>query len=98
MNQSFGIFTNGLPSPVNNQDLQQLDIFHSSSNNQNIMTVKYLSDRYRKMYVAHMRTIVNEHLANNNYYNRALVFQQLIDNIISADPNLFIVTLIIKII
>ena len=41
------------------------------------------------MYVAHMRTIVNEHLANNNYYNRALVFQQLIDNIISADPNLF---------
>ncbi|GIS08137.1 MAG: hypothetical protein CM15mP112_02490 [Flavobacteriales bacterium] len=36
-----------------------------------------------------MRTIVNEHLANNNYYNRALVFQQLIDNIISADPNLF---------
>ena len=90
MNQSFGIFTNGLPSPVNNQDLQQLDIFHSSSNNLNIMTSKiFSSDRYRKMYVAHMRTIVNEHLANNNYYNRALVFQQLIDNIISADPNLF---------
>ena len=81
MNQSFGIFTNGLPSPVNNQDLQQLDIFHSSSNNQNIMTSKiFSSNRYKKMYVAHMRTIVNEHLANNNYYNRALVFQQLIDN------------------
>ena len=90
MNQSFGIFTNGLPSPINNQDLQQLDIFHSSSNNQNIMTSKiFSSDRYKKMYVAHMRTIVNEHLANNNYYNRALVLQQLIDNIVSVDPNLF---------
>ena len=44
MNQSFGIFTNGLPSPVINQDLQQLDIFHSSHpNNQNIMTSKIFS-------------------------------------------------------
>ena len=35
MNMAFGTFTNGLTTPVQNADLQELDIFHSSTNNQN---------------------------------------------------------------
>ena len=90
MNMAFGTFTNGLPNPVQTSDLQELDIFHSSTNNQNRLTTQlFSSDRYKRMYVAHMRTILNEQFANNNYYTRALQLQQLINTDVSADPNTF---------
>ena len=90
MNMAFGTFTNGLPNPVQTSDLQELDIFHSSTNNQNRLTTQlFSSDRYKRMYVAHMRTILNEQFANNNYYTRALQLQQLINADVSADPNTF---------
>jgi hypothetical protein len=90
LNGSFGTFTNGLPPPITNQILQELDIFYGSTNNQNKMTTKMFSDnRYKKMYVAHMRTILNEQFVNNNYYNRALQLQAIIDSSVAADPNGF---------
>jgi hypothetical protein len=90
MNMAFGTFTNGLPSPVQTSDLQELDIFHGSTNAQNRMTVQMFSDdRYKRMYIAHMRTIMNEQFVNNNYYNRALQLQSIIDSSVNADPNLF---------
>ena len=90
MNMAFGTFTNGLPTPIQNSDLQELDIFHSSTNNQNKLTTQLFSnDRYKRMYVAHMRTILAEQFANNNYSTRALQLQQIIDGDASADPNAF---------
>ena len=90
MNQAFGTFTNGLPAPVTNQSLQQLDIFHGSTNNQNNLTTQiFSSDQYKRMYVAHMRTILDEYFSNNAYYNRAVQLQQLIDASVASDPNLF---------
>ncbi len=90
MNMAFGCFTNGLPGPVQNSDLQDLDIFHEISNNQNRLLAQiFSSDRYKRMYVAHMRTILNEHFANNYYSNRALTLQSIIDNDVSSDPNTF---------
>ena len=90
MNQAFGTFTNGLPSPVTNQSLQELDVFYGSTNNQNNLTSKiFSSDQYKKMYIAHMRTIINEYFLNNQYHTRALQLQQLIDPSVAADPNLF---------
>ena len=90
MNQSFGTFTNGLPTPVNNQDLQQLDIFHGASNNLNIMNMKMFSiDQYKRMYVAHMKTIINDYFVNGEYISIISDLQQLIDNYVSTDPNLF---------
>ena len=41
------------------------------------------------MYVAHMRTILNEQFVNNNYLSRASQLQQLIDSEVSSDPNTF---------
>jgi hypothetical protein len=41
------------------------------------------------MYIAHMRTIINEYFSNNQYHTRALQLQQLIDASVAADPNLF---------
>jgi hypothetical protein len=90
MNQAFGTFTNGLPNPVTNQSLQELDVFYGSTNNQNNLTSKiFSSDQYKRMYIAHMRTIINEYFLNNQYHTRALQLQQLIDASVAADPNLF---------
>ena len=90
MNQSFGTFTNGLPIPVTNQSLQELDVFYGSTNNQNRLTSKiFSSDQYKRMYIAHMRTIINDYFLNNQYYTRALQLQQLIDSSVAIDPNLF---------
>ncbi|MDG1284279.1 MAG: CotH kinase family protein, partial [Flavobacteriales bacterium] len=90
MKQAFGTFTNGLPAPVQNSDLIELDVFHEISNTQNNLTSKIFTiDRYRKMYIAHMRTILNEQFVNNNYSNLALSLQSEIDNQVSSDPNPF---------
>ena len=90
MNMAFGTFTNGLPTPVQSSDLQELDIFHGSANNQNKLTTQvFSSDRYIRMYIAHMRTILNEYFVNNAYYTRALELQQIISTDVNADPNTF---------
>ncbi|MDP7194761.1 MAG: CotH kinase family protein, partial [SAR202 cluster bacterium] len=90
LNGSFGTFKNGLTTPVTTQDLQELDIFHESTNNQNKMcTQMFSSDQYKRMYVAHMRTILNEQFANNDYSTRALQLQTIIDSSVNADPNGF---------
>jgi hypothetical protein len=90
MNMAFGTFTNGLPNPVTNADLQELDIFHESTNSQNKLTTQiFSSDRYKRIYIAHMRTILNEQFVNNSYSTRALALQQLIDTEVNTDPNTF---------
>ena len=90
MNQSFGTFTHGLPNPVQVTDLQELDIFHKDNDPKNKLTTQiFSSERYKKMYVAHMRTILNEQFVNNNYLSRASQLQQLIDSEVSSDPNAF---------
>jgi len=90
MNMAFGTFTNGLPTPVLIADLQELDIFHNSTDASNKLTTQvFSSDRYKRMYVAHMRTILNEQFANNNYSTRASALQQIIDTDVNTDPNTF---------
>lgn len=45
--------------------------------------------RYRKMYLAHIRTIVKENLTNQAYLNRAQTLHQLIDESVQNDTNKF---------
>ncbi|MDG2058807.1 MAG: CotH kinase family protein [Flavobacteriales bacterium] len=90
MNMAFGTFTNGLPNPVTNTDLQELDIFHNSNDASNKLTSQIFSSyRYKRMYIAHMRTILDEQFSNNNYSVRAAQLQQIIDADVVADPNTF---------
>jgi hypothetical protein len=90
MNMAFGTFTNGLPTPVSINDLQQIDIFHNSNDPSNKLTTQVFSnDRYKRMYIAHMRTILDEKFTNNYYDGRALALQSVINNYISSDPNTF---------
>ena len=90
MNMSFGSFAAGLSNPVTNNDLQELAVFHESANINNKLTNKIFSnERYKKMYIAHMRTILNEKFANSFYLNRASFLQSLILNDFNSDPNSF---------
>ena len=89
MSMSFGSY-GSLSTPFNIVDLQQLDVFHRSDDMSNKLTSTIFSnDRFKKMYVAHMRTIINEKFANNYYLNHALNLQTIISNYVSLDPNGF---------
>lgn len=44
---------------------------------------------YRRMYLAHMKTIVEENFSNGNYFVQALYYHQLIDTAVAADANGF---------
>lgn len=43
----------------------------------------------RKMYIAHMRTIINENFKNNEYYTRGKFLQSLINTYVQNDVNKF---------
>ena len=47
------------------------------------------TDRYRKMYVAHIRTIIKDNFQNDKYKNRAEELYSLIDASVYADTNKF---------
>lgn len=44
---------------------------------------------YKRMYIAHMKTIMNEHIANSSYYTYAQYLQTIIDSVVQSDPNAF---------
>ena len=44
---------------------------------------------YKHMYIAHMRTIVNENFADTSYYTTAQYLQSIIDTAVQSDPNKF---------
>ena len=89
MNMSFGSFTGGFAQP-NNQQLQELDAFHNMTDvNNKLLYQIFSSDSYKRMYLAHMRTILEEYFINGNYITRANELQQLISSDIISDPNLF---------
>jgi len=92
MNENFGVFTmllSGGP-PLSAQQMQQMDPFlHSTHSNYPIVN-KVLSDPvYKRMYIAHMKTIIEDNFDNNWYLNRALEIQDIIDDDVQADPNKF---------
>ncbi|MGB0431959.1 MAG: CotH kinase family protein, partial [Bacteroidia bacterium] len=47
------------------------------------------NDTYRKMFLAHIRTIVEENLANDLYKQRANYLHRIIANDVAKDPNKF---------
>lgn len=54
-----------------------------------LMRNLFENDTYRRMYLAHIRTIVEENFVNQSYYDKAQVFQSLIDEAVAADTNKF---------
>jgi len=49
----------------------------------------FVNPTYRRMFLAHIRTIIEENIVNQDYYLRGLVLQQMIDADVAADTNKF---------
>ncbi len=91
LNENFGAFTMLIGGPpLTIQGMQHLDPFLNISHpNYPIINKILPNPTYRKMYIAHMKTIIEDYFSNDLYLNRALEIQDIIDESVQADPNKF---------
>lgn len=86
LNMSLGGFPGGNLSVAQMQNLTPL----YSNDTAHPLIQKLLSNvRYKKMYIAHMRTITNEFFDNGFYLERAVFFRDVIDAAVQSEPNGF---------
>lgn len=90
-NESFGGYTSHQTlGNLNTTQLQQFSPFANLTATAFPIISKILSNpTYRKMYVAHMKTILEENFANGSYETEALEIQGIIGGDVQADPNKF---------
>lgn len=85
LNMSFGGFQGG-----NVTQMQQLDPLRNINSNTFLLIKNVLSNaRYKKMYLAHMRTMITENFSNGWYATRAQELQNICGPSVQADPNFF---------
>lgn len=91
LNECFGVFKSGGGQPPTNlsvAQMQNLSPLWNDQSNAHPLIKQLLADAdYKKRYMAHFRTIMEEFLANNSMKNRASQIQTIIDAFVSADPN-----------
>ncbi len=91
LNENFGAFRDLIGTgQLTLSQMQQLDPFLRLHDPNYPILSKVLSNpRYRRMFVAHMKTIISDWFTNNRYQERAEEIQELIDSYVQADPNKF---------
>lgn len=91
LNENFGVFSMLLSgSPLSTYTMQRLDPFLNSTNSNFPIINKILSDpTYKKMYVAHMKTIMDDYFSTGLFRSRALEIQDIIATEVQNDPNKF---------
>lgn len=94
LNMSFGGFpllTSGGPGGMLSlTQMKQLDPLTQSTNNNRPLIKQLLANpTYKRMYIAHMRTMLKEQVTTGAYHDRALELQNVIDAAIQTDPNKF---------
>jgi hypothetical protein len=68
------------------EELQELDpLYHQDSEEYHLVRQLLQNNRYQKMYLAHMRTILDEKFLSGWYGNRALYLQSVIDQAVQLD-------------
>lgn len=91
LNMSLGGFRfDGTGKALSNEEMQTLSPFlHYKTNNLDrpLITLLLKDNLYRKVYLAHIRTILNDHFSNGKYKERAKYIQQLIDTEVKNDTN-----------
>lgn len=92
MNLCFGGFRyTGLGPPLDDDKLESLSLFlHFKEQNEKRPLILQLlrNDLYRKVYVAHVKTLLEEQFAGERFAERALRIHRLIAGEIAADPYL----------
>jgi len=89
LNESFGSFNNsGTGPPLNITQMQQLTPMLHLNNTERPLIQKLLNvPIYKKMYMAHFKTIYKEFFVNNQYLSLANSYQSIIDASVQADAN-----------
>lgn len=95
LNMSFGVFSaTGEPGPnifletlTEKQELTPL--LHETNDAFPLVSKLLENPRYKKMYLAHYKTILNEFFTNSEFLNLATQYQNLIDASVQADQNKF---------
>jgi spore coat protein CotH len=96
LNMSFGSFIslgNGSGNPTASVDSNTVQtvipLLHSTNGARPLIKQLLANATYKRMYMAHLRTMTNECFGNGNYFTRASQMQTLIDADVQADVNKF---------
>lgn len=92
LNESFGTFSNTGTSTLNNitAKRQMSHLMHSTDASWPLVSKVLSVPSYKRMYLAHMKTILEENFTNNGpYYVMAQSINDIIDAAVNADPNKF---------
>ncbi|MBK7631732.1 MAG: CotH kinase family protein [Ignavibacteriales bacterium] len=90
-NESFGTFsqTGTIFLPNTTAKSQMTHLLHSGDANWPLVQKLLAVPTYKKMYLAHLHTILTENFSNNSYYTLAQSIQPIINAAVQADPNKF---------
>ena len=90
-NESFGTFSQtGTINLFNTTAKSQMThLLHSGDANWPLVQKLLSVPTYKKMYLAHLHTILTENFSNNSYYTLAQSIQPIINAAVQADPNKF---------
>jgi len=96
MNMSFGSFRHtdgsyhytGLTIPQTEQ-LNPLGLLDFAVSPRPLVTKLLKNDTLKRMFLAHMRTIITENISNNEYFTRGQFMQGVIDSAVKNDLNKF---------
>jgi hypothetical protein len=91
LNESFGRFSMTGTINLNNTTSKQQMTHLLHENDATYPLIKQLlsNPMYKRMYLAHCKTILQENFANNNYFNYGQALQATIDADVQADANKF---------
>jgi len=89
LNECFGVFQRLGGTQLNLIQMQQLDPFANNNPNNPILYKVWQNPRWKKMYLAHMKTLMEENISNNWYMERAGELQAGIEGALINDPNKF---------
>jgi len=77
-------------TPPSVTDLTEMDLFLRDGDTEYPLVKAILENStYKKMYVAHCKTIIEENLSNDWYYTEGQILQNLIESEVANDPNAF---------
>ena len=91
LNENFGVFSMLIGGqPLNTYQMQTLDPLLNINDPDYPIIGNVLSiDKYQKMYIAHMRTMIEEIFQTGWYESRAYELQDIVDDTYQSDPNTF---------
>ena len=91
LNESFGVFSmTGTSSLMNTTAKQQMShLLHENDANYPLMKQLMNISMYKRMYLAHIKTILNENFESGSYQSMAQTLQSLITSAVQSDNNKF---------